>query len=181
MAPQMKIDDQLLTDFMNKNGTKATKTKWGTYVAITSPGTGENLTEKSIALINYTGRTLADSVFDSNIDPKFNHVGPYNVDMSLYEVIPGWIDGLKMLKKGSKATIIIPSSLAYGKSGRQGIKPNENLLFDIEVVDIITPEQNEAIETAKQQQQMQMQQQMQQQMQEDAMKTAPKNPADTKK
>ncbi|MEP7109046.1 MAG: hypothetical protein ABI760_13720, partial [Ferruginibacter sp.] len=57
LAPQMKIDEQILTDFMNKKGTRASKTDWGTYVAITTPGTGENLTEKSIALVNYTGKT----------------------------------------------------------------------------------------------------------------------------
>lgn len=162
LAPQMKIDDRILTDYMNKTGTKAAKTEWGTYVAITAPGSGDNLTDKSIALVNYTGKTLADSVFDSNIDPKFNHVEPLSVDMNQYSVMPGWIDGLKMLKKGSKATLIIPSSLAYGKNGREpGIGPNENLLFDIEVIDIITQQQNEAMQMAKQQQQMAMQQRMQ--------------------
>ncbi|MEO5892798.1 MAG: FKBP-type peptidyl-prolyl cis-trans isomerase [Ferruginibacter sp.] len=172
-APQMKIDDQIITDFLNKKGTKASKTDWGTYVAITTPGTGENITEKNVALVNYTGRTLADSVFDSNVDPKFGHVDPYGVDMGEYGVIPGWIDGLKMLKKGSKATILVPSSLAYGKNGRKGINPDENLLFDIEVVDIITPEQNEAMQMAKQQEQMGMQQKMQ----EEAMKKAQQSQA----
>jgi FKBP-type peptidyl-prolyl cis-trans isomerase FkpA len=178
-APQLQADEKLLTDFMNKKGLKGTKTTWGTYVAVTTPGTGENLTEKSIALVNYTGRTLTDSVFDSNVDPKFGHVEPYSVDLSQYNVIPGWIDGLKMLKKGSKATLIIPSSLAYGKNGRQGIKPNENLVFDMEVVDILTEEQNEAMQMAKQQEQMGMQQKMQQQMQEEAMKRGRKGGADT--
>ena len=169
LAPQMKLDDQVLTAFMNKTGTKANKTEWGTYVSITTPGTGENLSEKSVALVNYTGKTLVDSVFDSNVDPKFNHVEPYAVDMSQYEVIPGWIDGLKMLKKGSKAIFLIPSPLAYGTKGRQpNIKPNENLFFDIEVVDIISAQQYGAMQKAKQQEQMAMQQKMQ----EEAMKKA---------
>ncbi|MBC7887832.1 MAG: FKBP-type peptidyl-prolyl cis-trans isomerase [Ferruginibacter sp.] len=177
LAPQMKIDAQILTDFMAKKGTKAAKTDWGTYVVITNPGAGENLSEKNIALVNYTGKTLADSVFDSNVDPKFGHVDPLSVDMSQFGVIPGWIDGLKMLKKGSKATLFIPSSLAYGVNGREpGIKPNENLQFDIEVLDILTPEQNEAMLMAKQQEQMANQQKMQ----EEAMKKAPKGSTDKK-
>ena len=85
------------------------------------------------------------------------------------------------MKKGSKATIYVPSSLAYGKNGRQGIKPNENLIFDMEVMDIITPEQNEAMQMARQQEQMAMQQKMQQQMQEESMKKAQKGAPDLKK
>ena len=180
LAPQLKIDDQILADFINKKGIKATKTDWGTYVVVNTPGTGDNLNEKSIALVNYTGKTLVDSVFDSNVDPKFGHLEPYSVDMSAYGVVPGWIDGLKMLKKGSKATLFIPSGLAYGKNGRPGIKPNENLVFDMEVVDLITPEQNEARQMAKQQEQMAMQQKMQQQMQEEQMKKAQKPAPDSK-
>jgi FKBP-type peptidyl-prolyl cis-trans isomerase FkpA len=176
LAPQMKIDDRILTDFMNKKGIKASKTNWGTYVAITAPGTGENLNEKSIALVNYTGKTLADSVVDSNVDPKFGHVEPISVDLSTFNVMPGWIDALRMLKKGSKATILIPSSLAYGKNGRKGIRPNENLQFDIEVLDILTPQQDEAMQMAKQQQQMAMQQKMQ----EEAMKRMQKDSAKKK-
>lgn len=171
LAPQMKIDEKILTDYMNKMGTKANKAEWGTFVAISNPGTGETLNEKSVALVNYTGKSLTDSVFDSNVDPKFGHVEPYSVDMTQFNVMPGWIDGLKMLKKGSKATFLIPSSLGYGKNGRQpAIKPNENLVFDIEVVDVITPEQHEAMQLAKQQEQMAMQQKMQ----EEAMKNAQK-------
>ena len=53
-------------------------------------------------------------------------------------VIPGWTDGLKLLNKGAKAKFYIPSSLAYGAQGAgQDIKPNEILVFDIEVVDIL--------------------------------------------
>ena len=74
-----------------------------------------------------------------------------------------------MLKKGSKATFLIPSSLAYGKSGREpGIKPNENLLFEIEVLDTLSPQQYESMQMSKQQEQMALQQRMQQ----EAMKSA---------
>ncbi|MEO6329737.1 MAG: FKBP-type peptidyl-prolyl cis-trans isomerase, partial [Ginsengibacter sp.] len=99
---QVKTDDQIIADYLKKNNITATKTDWGTYVSVDTPGVGENLNVNSIAVINYTGRTLKDSVFDSNTDTKFGHTAPYDVDMSEFSVIPGWIDGLKLMKKGSK-------------------------------------------------------------------------------
>jgi FKBP-type peptidyl-prolyl cis-trans isomerase 2 len=54
-------------------------------------------------------------------------------------VIPGWADALMQLNNGAKATLYIPSSLAYGKKGALPlIKPNENIVFEIEVVKMIT-------------------------------------------
>lgn len=82
-------------------------------------------------------------------------------------VIPGWIDGLQMFKKGSKGKIVIPSTLGYGPNGAPPkINPHENLVFDIEVTDIITQEEyRKQMEEQNQMMQM-MQQQMQQQMQQ---------------
>ena len=54
-------------------------------------------------------------------------------------VIKGWTDGLSMLKKGAKANLYIPSALAYGARGSGAdIKPNANLVFEIEVVDVVS-------------------------------------------
>lgn len=166
-APQLKADDKILSDYMAANKLTGVKAPWGTYVVITTPGTGENLTDSSIAVVNYTGRTLADTVFDSNTDAKFGHKQPLNVDMSQVSgIILGWTDGLKQMKKGSKGKFLVPSSLGYGKTGNgEKIKPNDNLIFDIDVVDVITPAQYQAQQMEQQQKMMQMQQ-MQQKMQQ---------------
>lgn len=164
-AEQTAIDDKILTDyFASKNISNAQKGSWGAYVVITTPGTGPNLGPDDVAEVNYTGKTLDDSIFDSNTDPKFNHVQPLYVDMSEFTVMPGWLNGLSMMNKGSKGKLYIPSTMGYGKTGREPkIKPNENLVFDIEITDVLTREQyHEKLE--QQQQMMQMlQQQMQQQ------------------
>ena len=160
-APQLKKDDAIIADYLAKNNLKATKSAWGTYVAITTPGTGANLSDKDIAVVNYTGRNLKDSVFDSNTDPRFGHVAPYDVNLGEFGVIPGWIDGLKMMQKGSVGKLIIPSSLAYGKEGKGGnIGPDEILVFDISIVDVISKDQYEARQKAKQAEMMAKQQQM---------------------
>jgi len=162
----VKADNKIITDYMAKNNLKGTKTKWGTYVVIDSAGTGPNLTTNDVAVVNYSGRTFNDSTFDSNTQTRFNHVEPYFVDMGQYRgIMPGWIDGLKMMKKGTKGKILIPSYLAYGASGRPPkIGPNENLVFDIKIVDVVGQEAYQK-EQEKQQQQMMQQRQMMEQMQ----------------
>lgn len=173
-AALVKEDDKKINDYLTKNNIKASKTPWGTYVAITTAGTGNNLTENDVAVINYTGKTFQDTVFDSNTDQKFNHLEPLYVNMGEFRVIPGWIDGLKMMQKGSKGQIIIPSILAYGKSGRAPkIGPDENLVFDIEVTDVISQDQYEKEMDAKQKAMQMQQQMMQQQMQQQRQQQAP--------
>ena len=163
--PQLKADDKILSDYIAAHKLTAVKAPWGTFVALTNPGTGENLNDSSIAVVNYTGKTLVDSVFDSNTDPKFGHKQPINVDLTqIGSVILGWTDGLKQMKKGSKGMLLIPSSLAYGKNGQgDKIKPNENLIFDVEVVDVLTPAQYQAQQMEQQKKMMETQQKMQQQ------------------
>ena len=163
--PQLKADDKILSDYIAAHKLTAVKAPWGTFVALTNPGTGENLNDSSIAVVNYTGKTLVDSVFDSNTDPKFGHKQPINVDLAqIGSVILGWTDGLKQMKKGSKGTLLIPSSLAYGKNGQgDKIKSNENLIFDVEVIDVLTPAQYQAQQMEQQKKMMETQQKMQQQ------------------
>ncbi|MEO8962645.1 MAG: FKBP-type peptidyl-prolyl cis-trans isomerase [Ginsengibacter sp.] len=174
----VKADDKIITDFMAKNNLKGTKTAWGTYVVIETPGTGANINQNDVAEVNYTGRTFNDSTFDSNTDKNFNHMEPLYVDMSEFRVIPGWIDGLKLMKKGSKGKIIIPSYLGYGKNGMPPkIAPNSNLIFDIEVTDIVGQDVYQK-KMAEQQEEMQkqremMQQEMQRQQQQQKPPAAP--------
>jgi len=173
-------DDAEIKDYMAKNNLNGTKTKWGTYVVLDSAGSGPDITQNDVAVVNYTGRTFDDSTFDSNTKKEFNHVEPLYIDMSQYNVIPGWIDGLKLMKKGSKGKLIIPSYLGYGASGRPPkIAPNSNLVFDIQVTDVVGQQQYQQ-EMRKQQMQMQMQremmqEQMQQRQKELQQKATPPN------
>lgn len=181
-AAQLKTDDGILKEYIAKNALQATKTTWGTYVVINTPGEGDNLTQQSILSVNYTGKTLKDTVFDSNTDPKFGHVQPFTVHLDEYSVIPGWIDGLKQFKKGSKGKILIPSSLGYGKNGSAPkIGPDENLVFDIEVVDVMTPEQYRAKQEVEQKAMMEAQQKMMEEQKNKQQDQPQQQPAGTNK
>ena len=138
-------DDKLITDHLAKNNIKAQKAPLGTYVEMIQDGAGNNIDTGVVAKVIYTGRTLEGKVpFDSNTDPS---AGPLDVnltdDPSLgVNVINGWKDGLTLLKKGAKAKFYIPSSMGYGKQGSGAdIAPNSVLVFDIEIVDVLTKAQ----------------------------------------
>jgi FKBP-type peptidyl-prolyl cis-trans isomerase FkpA len=162
---QIDADSKLIEDYLLKNNIKAQKTKWGTYVYITTEGVGDKLNNNNIAVVNYTGRTLdSGRVFDSNTDPAFKHVQPYEVSLADFGgAIIGWKDAILTLKKGSKATVFIPSSLGYGANGNGSvIKPNQNLIFDIEVTDVTTEEEYAAKQKILQEQMMKKMQEGQQ-------------------
>ncbi|MEI8059517.1 MAG: FKBP-type peptidyl-prolyl cis-trans isomerase [Ferruginibacter sp.] len=144
---KIESDSKIIETYLSKNNIKATKTKWGTYVSIEAEGTGAQLTSKDVATVNYSGHVLdSTNLFDSNIDPKFKHTQPYDVSLGqIGGVILGWTDALMQLKNGSKAKVFIPSSLGYGKQGREpGISPDQILVFDIEVVNALSEEAKQA-------------------------------------
>lgn len=156
-------DEKILADHFAKNNIKAVKAPMGTYVEITQPGTGNNVDTSVVVKVNYTGKTLDGKVFDSNTDPSKGHVEPLNVNMTNnpalgINVITGWKDGLTMLNKGAKAKFYIPSSIAYGKQGAGAdIAPNTVLMFEIEVLDLLTKAQAQAAEQEKNKKMQEMQ------------------------
>jgi len=154
---QRDADDKLISDYLAKNNIKAIKSPMGVYVAFENEGTGEKINGNSVVTLNYTGKTFDSSkVFDSNVDPAFGHVQPYELAISqVGSVIVGWTDGLMQLKNGSKATLYVPSSLGYGKDGRAPkINPDAILVFNIEVMKVMDEEARMAEMEAEQKKQM---------------------------
>lgn len=88
-------------------------------------------------VMNYTGKLTDGTVFDSNVDPKFNHVQPFEFQLGAGQVIKGWDEGLVDMKVGEKKTLTISPDKAYGPSGMPPvIPPNATLVFDVELVGI---------------------------------------------
>ena len=174
---QLKTDDKMIADYLAKNKIQAVKAPKGTYVEIITPGSGPMIDTSVSPQIFYAGKTLQGTEFDSNIDTTSGQPStPLLVAMVPdpsrgMTVIPGWNDGLTLLNKGAKARFYIPSSLAYGSQGREPqIKPNEILVFDINVANVLNKDQaiveNEKVRKqmmAQREAMMKMQQQAQQQ------------------
>jgi len=138
---QKSIDDKLLKEYFVKNNIKPLKTESGLYYTIEKEGTGEKIKSGLNVSVNYTGMFIDGKKFDSNTDPDFKHTTPFDLEVGAGHVIKGWDEGLQLLKKGSKATLYIPSGLAYGTTGRgQQMPANAILIFNIEVLKVITEE-----------------------------------------
>ncbi len=134
---QKEVDDKLINDYLKQNNIVAKKTPTGLYYNVQKEGTGTDPKMGDKVSVNYTGRTLNGTVFDSNLDSNFHHVEPLTFTLGHHQVIKGWDEGVALLKKGGKATLYIPSDLAYGaQSPTAAIPSNSILIFDIEVTDI---------------------------------------------
>ncbi|MCK0538572.1 FKBP-type peptidyl-prolyl cis-trans isomerase [Alcanivorax quisquiliarum] len=104
----------------------------GVLYTILQSGTGEKAPSFTDTLeVHYEGRLPDGTIFDSS----FKRGAP--VEISLDRVIAGWQHAILEMRKGDRWEIVIPSSLAYGESGRApAIGPNQLLIFEIELIDI---------------------------------------------
>ena len=167
-ADQKVKDDKILSDYIAKQNLKAVKTEKGTYVVIENPGQGEAIDSGKAVTVNYIGKTLEGVEFDKSYDSSGKPIKPYTFIIGQRGPIEGWDDGIRLFKKGGKGKLFVPSTLAYGPRGAGGeIKPNESLMFDIDIVDVTNGEayrkQMEAQSKAMRQlQQMQQQRNAQQ-------------------
>lgn len=181
IAQQAK-DDKTLQDYFTKNNLKPVKAPKGTYVEILEPGTGNNIDTGCVVKVMYTGRTMDGKVFDSNMDSSKGRTEPLTVNLTSdpslgMTVIQGWNDGFTLLKKGAKAKLYIPSPLAYGpRAAGPEIPANSNLIFDVQIVDVLDRAQAKANADAERKKMMDMQKQYM-----DSMAKVQKAKADTTK
>ncbi len=144
---QLEKDIVIIDEFLASKNIQAQKTESGLRYVITQPGVGENGTTGQTAKVNYIGYLLDGQYFDTSIksiaeekglyNPQREPYEPYGVTIDQSSVMKGWHEALKLLNKGSKATVYIPSTLAYGPQQRSEIiKPNTILVFDMEIVDL---------------------------------------------
>ena len=141
MEKQKAVDDKTLVDWFAKKTITPVKTPSGLYYSVKEEGTGEISTTGDTLTVNYTGTLLDGTKFDSNEDTAFHHVTPYPFVLGTGPVISGWHVGFAQLKVGSKATLYIPSGMAYGAQSRpggganpKGIPANSILVFDVHVL-----------------------------------------------
>lgn len=119
-----------LADNAKKSGVITTKS--GLQYQVLKEGNGQKPKATSHVKVNYEGRLLDGTVFDSSI--ARNHP----VEFQLSQVIAGWTEGLQTMKEGGKTRFFIPANLAYGEVGAgDTIGPNSTLIFDIELLQVL--------------------------------------------
>ena len=124
---------QSSAQFLTENKAKAgvTTTASGLQYTVQQEGTGKQPKAESIVKVHYTGKLVDGKVFDSSVERG------EPVEFQLNQVIPGWTEGLQLMKEGGKATFYIPAALGYGENGVPGtIPPNSTLIFDVELLEV---------------------------------------------
>lgn len=118
--------------FLAENGKKAgiKTTASGLQYEVIKEGTGVNPKDTDQVQVHYEGKMLDGTVFDSSIARNEPATFPLN------QVIPGWTEGVQLMKEGSKYRFFIPSALAYGEMGAQTIPPNSVLIFEVELLKV---------------------------------------------
>jgi FKBP-type peptidyl-prolyl cis-trans isomerase FkpA len=142
-------EDSIIQAFIKANNLTATKTNSGLYYVITQEGSGDSPAKGDEVSMNYTGMFLDGNKFDSNVDSAFNHVTPLTFPLGQGRVISGWDEGIGYLKKGTKGKFILPSRIAYGKSGSGKIPADAILQFDVELLDFKKQEAPKKLEVPK--------------------------------
>ena len=143
---QPKKDEELILAYLEEKGLEAQKDSSGVYYVITQEGEGETLTSGTSVDVNYAGYLLNGNYFDTSWEEIAKEKGlynpgrpyqPFNIVIDRSSLIEGWHIGFKLLKKGSKATLFIPSALGYGRRANgDKIPANSVLVFDVEVVEV---------------------------------------------
>ncbi len=113
-----------------KEGVHTTAT--GLQYKVLKEGTGKTPKATDTVLVHYRGTLLDGTEFDSSY--KRNEP----IEFPLNRVIPGWTEGVQLMKEGAKYQFVIPSELAYGRRGTPGgpIGPDETLIFEVELLKV---------------------------------------------
>ncbi|MBD2857369.1 FKBP-type peptidyl-prolyl cis-trans isomerase [Spongiibacter sp. KMU-158] len=106
-------------------------TESGLQYQVITEGTGAKPTAEDTVEVNYEGKLLDGTIFDSS------YKRGQSVSFPVGGVIPGWTEALQLMTVGSKWKLFIPPELAYGAGGAgQMIGPNAALVFDVELISI---------------------------------------------
>jgi FKBP-type peptidyl-prolyl cis-trans isomerase len=123
-----KLKEQQAIDSLSKD---FNVTDSGLRYKILNKSNGDSPTKGDKVKVHYKGMLIDETVFDSS----YKRNQPIEFNVGIGQVIPGWDEGIMLLKKGEKAKFVIPSNLGYGEAGAGGvIPPNATLIFEVELL-----------------------------------------------
>jgi FKBP-type peptidyl-prolyl cis-trans isomerase FklB len=129
----LELGEKFLAENAKKEGVVVDSS--GLQYKVLVEGTGAKPLATDMVKVNYHGTRIDGSVFDSSVDRG----EPFQTRLN--QVIKGWTLGVTKMSVGSKYILYIPSSLAYGANPRPGpVKPNDVLIFEVELLEIIKEE-----------------------------------------
>ncbi len=122
---------QFLEDNKEKEGISVTES--GLQYEVIEEGEGVSPSETDTVVVHYRGTLIDGTEFDSS----YERGEPAR--FALNKVIPGWTEGLQLMKKGANYKLYIPTELGYGMQVRPGgpIEPNMALIFEVELIEVV--------------------------------------------
>jgi FKBP-type peptidyl-prolyl cis-trans isomerase len=123
---------KFLAENKGKAGIKTTAS--GLQYQVVTQGKGALPAATDQVKVHYRGTLLDGTEFDSSY--KRNEPTQFGLN----QVIKGWTEGLQLMPVGSKYKFFIPSDLAYGEQGPPSIGPNQTLIFEVELLEIVKAE-----------------------------------------
>ena len=118
--------------FLAKNATEEgiQTTESGLQYQIVREGKGKQPIAENTVKVHYLGSLIDGTPFDSS----YQRNEP--VDFPLTGVLPGFSEGIQLMKEGAKYRFVIPAGLAYGEQGPENIGPNQTLIFEVELLEV---------------------------------------------
>lgn len=130
LAAKSKAEGEaFLAENKGKPGVQVTES--GLQYRVERAGNGATPAASDVVRVHYKGTLLNGETFDSSYDRG------EPAEFGLNQVIPGWSEGVQLMKVGSKYTFWIPAELAYGETGGGPIPANAMLTFEVELMEIV--------------------------------------------
>ncbi|GMO56095.1 MAG: FKBP-type peptidyl-prolyl cis-trans isomerase [Termitinemataceae bacterium] len=130
-ALNLEKGTKFLSENAKKKGVRTTSS--GLQYQVVSEGKGEKPSADSTVKVDYEGTLIDGTVFDSS------YKRGQAAEFSINQVIPGWTEGIQLMKTGAHYKFFIPSALAYGERevGEGLIPANSVLIFDVELLEVV--------------------------------------------
>lgn len=146
MIQRQASEPETIAKYIADNNITAQPNANGLYIIINKKGNGPKVAQGKTVEMNYTGRLLDGTMFDSSVETDAKEGNIYNANRPYepltYKVgemslIKGWEEGVNGLPAGTNVTLIIPSEMGYGAQGAgQIIMPFSPLRFDIDIISV---------------------------------------------
>ena len=107
------------------------RTRSGLYVQDLEEGSGPVAMRDSLVTLRYIGWLSDGTVIDAAVGGE-----TYQVRLGGNEVIRGWNEGIRGMRRGGRRLLVIPPALAYGSRGSARVPPGATLVFTVELVDV---------------------------------------------
>ncbi len=126
-----EVEMQILQKYLNNGNVTVKPTESGLYYIERETGKGKAVQKNDLLHIHYTVKYIDGNLIETSLGKE-----PLKYTYGNGQLIKGWEEGMSYMKEGGKATLIVPSKLAYGADGNEKILPYSTLVFDIELVKI---------------------------------------------